>query len=247
LNFSKALHSSVSKCGIPSFYLQYFPDPNDLPIVYADREKRVFFWERNGDVTLDVVKNWFSSCRECVFHYHRAPDPGNKPSSVVPLNDTWTISEWFSSSDEYKKVLRSCAIFVAPRKFEGIGMSFLEAMAMGLVVVGLPYPTLSEYVDNGINGILINIDDRVDLSNIDLRSIGASARKKIEDGYLQYLAKIPKLERWIEQIILGKVRLSRNLIIINQLRQMPKNALGRIKSIIYIIIKTLRMKVRGLR
>jgi len=248
LNFSMALHNSVTECGIPSFYLQYFPDPNKFPVVNHLDYSRVFFWERNKDVTLNIVKNWFSECGDCSFHYHHAPDPGNESGLVGLANDgRWTESSWFATSAEYKEVLSSCSVFIAPRKREGIGMAFLEAMAMGLVVVGLPYPTLDEYISHGENGILVDERDRIDIKNVDWRSIGASARKRIEKGFLQYQAKIPELERWLVRLVSGNVSCSWKLVYYNLIRQFPKDALKRMRSLIHIIIKQLKIKSWGSR
>jgi len=56
--------------------------------------------------------------------------------------------------EQYLKDLVKHNVYVAPRRFEGIGMSFLEAMAMGMCVVAENQPTANEYIVSGQNGIL---------------------------------------------------------------------------------------------
>lgn len=245
LNFSMALHSSVSECGIPSFYLQYFPDPSDFRVANTVGDLRVFFWERNKDVTINTVKNWFSACGDCLFHYHHAPDPGNESTFAGLDNDRrWTESSWFATSAEYREVLSSCSAFIAPRKFEGIGMAFLEAMAIGLAVIGLPYPTLNEYVIHNQNGLLVDVDGGIDFAGIDWRALGAAARKTVEDGYQCYKVRIPELEQWIKSIVSGRVHFSRPVVCLALVKLFSRAVLGKTKSIIRLMIRLIFRKVR---
>ena len=54
----------------------------------------------------------------------------------------------------YAPALRRAGIYFAPRLYEGIGISFLEAMAMGKAVVAPDNPTMNEYVTHNVNGFL---------------------------------------------------------------------------------------------
>lgn len=59
------------------------------------------------------------------------------------------------------------AIFIAPRDYEGIGLSFLEAMAMGKAVVGVNNPTMNEYIADGKIKYFFDLDNikEIDFSN----------------------------------------------------------------------------------
>ncbi len=72
--------------------------------------------------------------------------PSVRARSIFP------VSSWFRDAGEYLDMLAAANVFFAPRRAEGIGMSFLEAMAMGLCVVAPRGPTMSEYIENGRNG-----------------------------------------------------------------------------------------------
>ena len=66
-------------------------------------------------------------------------------------------------------LIRQKGIYVAPRDLEGIGMSFLEAMAMGKAVIAVDNPTMNEYIEDGKTGYLFDLKNpkKIDLSNIE--------------------------------------------------------------------------------
>lgn len=55
--------------------------------------------------------------------------------------------------------LKSSHVFVLPFSYEGFGIACLEAMAWGLPVVGSSRGALKEYIQDGINGMLIQPGD----------------------------------------------------------------------------------------
>ena len=57
--------------------------------------------------------------------------------------------------DKLAEKLRAGHVFVLPFSYEGFGIACLEAMAWGLPVVGSSRGALKEYIQDGINGVLI--------------------------------------------------------------------------------------------
>ena len=51
--------------------------------------------------------------------------------------------------------LSSCNIFIVPRMFEGIGLTFLEAMASGMFVISSDTPIMNEYISHKNNGVFL--------------------------------------------------------------------------------------------
>jgi len=51
--------------------------------------------------------------------------------------------------------LERAAVFVRPSRSEGLGNSFLEAMAMGLTVVGTPVGGIPDFLQDGVTGFLV--------------------------------------------------------------------------------------------
>jgi glycosyltransferase involved in cell wall biosynthesis len=66
-------------------------------------------------------------------------------------------------------LIKEKGIYIAPRELEGIGMSFLEAMAIGKAVIAVNNPTMNEYIEHGKNGYLFDLKNpkEIDLSNIE--------------------------------------------------------------------------------
>lgn len=61
--------------------------------------------------------------------------------------------------DDLVENLTRSHVFVLPFSYEGFGMACLEAMAWGLPVVGSAEGALSEFVHDGLNGLLVAPDD----------------------------------------------------------------------------------------
>lgn len=200
LSFSEKIHHDLRRLGISSFRLQFFPDPQSFPAVRPQQAGKVFFWERTEDVSVAVVEHWFEAYPTMKFHHHESLDPGKPqgPRRVLPTG--WGSSQWFETREAYQAVVDSCNVYLAPRRREGIGMSFLEAMARGMAVVGWDHPTLSEYVCDGENGVLLREKEAL-APNLDWGRLGQSARRSVEVGYRLYQERLPILEKWMLELM----------------------------------------------
>lgn len=165
LNYSQTLHKRHLAFGLQSISQAYYPLIDNSQDLISYDSTKVFFWERRPSSGLSVLwlAKQIASIKEPIarVHIHLSPDP-TEYSSIHPsqLNDVFpsvaqvTSSTWFSSKAKFLENLRQFNVYIAPRVTEGIGFSFLDAMSYGQCVVGLNYPTLNEYVDNGRNGYL---------------------------------------------------------------------------------------------
>jgi 1,2-diacylglycerol 3-alpha-glucosyltransferase len=54
-------------------------------------------------------------------------------------------------------IYRSCDISLLPSKWEGIGIPFLESLAMGLPVITVDAPPMNEWVKDGYNGLTAKV------------------------------------------------------------------------------------------
>lgn len=89
-------------------------------------------------------------------------------------------------------VLRGCDFFVLPTHQEALGQSFIEAMAVGLPVIGTSVDGVPELIENDVNGLLVPPKDPLALRAVllkliddpDLRArLGAKGRNIIERGF----------------------------------------------------------------
>lgn len=72
-------------------------------------------------------------------------------------------------------VLAGCDLFLLPTEQEALGTSYIEAMAMGLPVVGSNVDGVPEVVRDGDNGLLIKPGDAASLADAVIRLLGDDA------------------------------------------------------------------------
>jgi len=191
LSFSSHMHETLLQYGCRSMHIQYFPDP----IKFADSQRdfsnlRGFFWQRTPAITWETIRQLIDATPFASLHVHMALDaehlqvPGFPKSwRGIPI----TQSAWFENQSEYYRIIQSANIFFVPRPTEGIGLSFLEAMALGMCVVSPDCPTMNEYITHHVNGLLYdrNCPAPLDFSNAGM--LGYNARRTIEAGRLAWL------------------------------------------------------------
>ncbi len=66
--------------------------------------------------------------------------------------------------DKIPEYLHKADIFVRPSRSEGMGNSFVEALAAGLPIIGTPVGGITDVIENGITGIFSRADDPGDLA-----------------------------------------------------------------------------------
>ncbi|TNB48471.1 glycosyltransferase [Martelella lutilitoris] len=185
ISFSSTLHQRIARLGVNSYRFQYFPEPRPAPDKHDDK-RQVFFWQRANRPSWDVVKKLFSETSDIRFHLHLAGDPTLSAEIDVDAEKkahALTVSRWFEDPGEYRRLVDESSIYIAPREFEGIGMSFLEAMAAGRCVVAPDQPTMNEYITHGVNGLLYDIDNPVPLDLSRSEQLGRAAYQSVVNGY----------------------------------------------------------------
>jgi len=134
--------------------------------------KHYFFWYR-GSLGFPDIKKLIDPHEVDSFIYRSAPDPYFK-EEVIPQEDLQNyklqiISDIkVDSQEKYLTLLKKSNIYIAPRKIEGIGISFLEAMSLGMVVIAYNNGTMNEYIKHNYNGYLFNSETRqINLDNLE--------------------------------------------------------------------------------
>lgn len=139
ISFCRAESAILRKAGIIPLDVTYYPSVGKR---VAGDLKKVFFWDRNGGVKVNDVRRML---------------PPESDYKVVVRGGN--ITEGNEARRSYLMAMSKCGVFIAPRRLEGIGLGFLEAMAMGKCVVTNDAPTMNEYIKDGKNGILVDADD----------------------------------------------------------------------------------------
>lgn len=198
ISFSRTLHDYLVSAGFRSWHFQYWVDPATVPTVPRGDLPRVFFWQRTPalDLERDVLP-LFSGTRTADFWFRNTPDPGWPPASVraetLARSRIEPLDGFFESRDAYLRLVSQANVFVAPRLFEGIGMAFLEAMAMGLCVVAADRPSMNEYIVDGETGLLFEPSRPAGLDFRNLGEIQRRARERAAEGHRRWEARQAEL------------------------------------------------------
>jgi Glycosyl transferase family 2/Glycosyl transferases group 1 len=202
VSFCRALHERVRRCGLPSIHVEYYPDPATFPAVSDFAELRGFFWQRHHDLTWHHVLRLVGESRFSKLHFHMAQDPSadliESPSHTEQERHRITLSRWFEQRGGYFDTLAGSNVYFAPRPSEGIGFSFLEAMAMGMCVVAPDAPTMNEYVTDGVSGLLWDLAQPSALDFSQAAELGRRARDKVALGFQKWLSALPILQEFAE-------------------------------------------------
>ncbi|MBJ7244348.1 MAG: glycosyltransferase [Solirubrobacteraceae bacterium] len=113
--------------------------------------------------------------------FRRTMDPGaDRTLDYLPAGPSFphnvTIIEGSLSRSEWLEQLSRAELFVAPRALEGVGVTALEAMARGAVVIALDAPTMNEYIDHEHTGMLLRADGLRDRAANAARTLGGRRR-----------------------------------------------------------------------
>ena len=184
VSFSKTMHRFLTLSGCDSSYIQFWPKIVEVETL---KDIPIFFWERNpSQLNLhDVVRN--INNKRLNILVRQLPDPHDLRQSEFwsKNNQIQFLSKSWIAKEEYIGIVARSQVFVSSRPWEGIGLSFLEAMSMGCCVVGFNNPTMNEYIESGITGILIrNRSTPIDLS--DAQAIGNRAREAAREGSIKF-------------------------------------------------------------
>ena len=158
VSLSRAVHEKALSYGGNSLHVQYYPQ-NNSKISEEKTGRGVFFWPRNTGVTWKDVRLLMGNYNCGFVHLHKSADPGQNPEYPTEVETkayNVQYSGWFPEKKQYLQLLEKCTFFISPRLKEGVGISFLEAMSHGCVVIAANRPTMNEYITDGQNGLLFD-------------------------------------------------------------------------------------------
>lgn len=212
LNFSEEVQRRIKEEGGVVSYLKYFPDT--LMDIYKKRERKetsLFFWERTPSfLSSEKVIEFFDGKVDKIY-LHSPIDfnfKGKTKSTII-------LSDYFDSKSEFLEYMALSDFFVCPRSTEGIGMSFLDAMSLGLIPIGLDKPTFNEYVKNNINGFLCEKTDDfsvLDLKNVNLEKVRNEIIQNNTKGRKLFLDSVDQFDLKLDELFL-KLREKRSIYI----------------------------------
>jgi hypothetical protein len=189
-SFSATMAWELRRWGFAAHPFQFFPDPGE-PLPPGDLGK-AFFWNRTERINLRTVSRLLSGTNIHALHVHKVLDPGQSFIPIPPdAGSRFNIeySDWFESRQLMSRKIAECALYFAPRTYEGIGMAFLEAMAMGRCVIAPDHPTMNEYITHGVTGFLYHPKRPRPLVLGDIARIQRQTRDYMVAGYQRWQAE----------------------------------------------------------
>ncbi len=199
VSFCGRITEHARKCGVKNLLDVRFA----LPPSPAPGNPRVaVLWDR-GQVGIGQVRRLFAPDDLDKLIVVRRPG-GEKAPEPIPdeVREAYHVElheGGYLPDEEYRALLAEPGVYIAPRFTEGIGMSFLEALAAGKIVVAHKDATMDEAVEDGMNGRLVDMRNptRIDLPATDPATRLAKAEKrhehwkKDEERILAFFADLP--------------------------------------------------------
>jgi glycosyltransferase involved in cell wall biosynthesis len=245
ISFSNYFHEKCLQFQIESLSLKYYLPPafnEDIP----KSGRHYFFWYR-GNLSFSEIKEFLKFQKIDSFVYRSAPDPFHKEEifseedlekyKVEIIRDLK-----FESKERYLKQLKKANIFIAPRKIEGIGISFLEAIAMGMVVIGYNNGTMNEYISNNYNGYLFD-SKNYHVNTDNLETVINNSKKSAYDGWIKWETDKNKINDFILNDTYKKSNISRTYFFIYSSAQLLENYLRKtLKRLIKKLMVIIKIK-----
>jgi glycosyltransferase involved in cell wall biosynthesis len=193
----------LSSYGLATLGVQYFPEAQaESPPHRSTAGLRGFFWPRTPSIDWKIIKGLIGDTAFDHLNIHWTPDIHGDLSEQVGqdelLSGRISISSWTGDREQYFHHLSQSNVFFASRTAEGIGMSFLEAMALGICVVAPNAPTMSEYIQHGVNGILYDPKSPAPVDFSRVRELGAAALVSTLQGRKAWIDSLPALKSFLE-------------------------------------------------
>lgn len=203
ISFSDRVTNHAKRCGVENVLpVRYAPSPNDISYMPGN-QRVVALWER-GFVSFKAVKKLFRPEQVDKVLLMRRSEENIK---YVPVSQEDMHSykveiheSGFLPDYEYRKILEEPGVYVAPRLKEGIGMSFLEQMAMGKCVIAHQDSTMDEYITDGGNGLLVDMrnprpveSEKIEKARINVRKSIVAFNEKWErdkEEILQFFSRL---------------------------------------------------------
>ncbi len=188
VSFCDRITDHARRCGVKQLIdVDYFPP--DCASEPGDPRKAIL-WER-GQISFSVIKALFRPDQLDKVMLVRRHEEGLQYTAVSPQDmaayHVEILPGGFIPADDYQRLMAEPGLYVAPRFKEGIGMSFLEQMARGKCVIAHDDATMNEYIENGRNGILVDMRRPRAVTDAEIAAVNAfpkdytAARRKWAD------------------------------------------------------------------
>lgn len=190
VSFCERMTRDLGRLEFDVLPVQYFPETSIQGPPQRVGARNLMIWQRTG-IGIDTAAKLIGGQKLDRVVLKVDPDPGYRAQAAklpkvggVEVEVVWG----HLSKEEYMDLTSLSTIYLAPRKVEGIGMSFLEAMASGAAIVAPNRPTMNEYLEHERTGYLYDLRNptQIDLEKLDdVRSNGLEALRQGRQTWLK--------------------------------------------------------------
>ena len=182
-------------------YVKYFPKPSEYQI--SDfKTLRPFFMQRRQMPDWKLVREILGDNHYEKINYKYAPDYNDFP--IPNLNERHAnkleMTGWTQTKEQGMIPVKESNLYFAPREIEGIGLAFLDAMAMGIPVVSPNRATANEYICHNVTGWLYEMafpEVLPQLTEAKLFEMSRNVREYMEAGYRQWKRDVWEIKNFV--------------------------------------------------
>lgn len=165
---------------------------------WPDEKRRVLFVGRfDRQKGVDILLEALRELRDSTFAY-LAGSPVLGDGASLNLPDNVRTTGWLSAAD-LTTYYETADVLVAPSRWEGFGLTAVEAMRAGLPVIATRVGGLAEVVEHGVTGLLVEPNSSAALVN-SIRSAGPEALKSMGEAGRQRFLERFTLDRMHTQL-----------------------------------------------
>lgn len=187
ISFCNPVHNHLSASGIPSLQVQYFPAPISASPLPPQPPYTFFLWQRDPNIGLSLIQNAFPT--EQIKKILYKSDFATKIPPSLPIE----ILEGWIPKEQLLEKIAEADFYIAPRLQEGIGFSFLEAMAMQKIVLAHDAATMNEYIQDGRTGYLFDKEGNFRYFIASPATLESNLRESTDQMHHQWLKDKQKL------------------------------------------------------
>ena len=145
---------------------------------------RIDIYQKGLDILLKAFKNIlkdFPKLRLIIAGSGKDLPKLKRLIKILNLKDSVKLSGWVSGKAK-EKLIQNCTLFCYPSRYEGFGISILEAMAFGKPVVSLRNPGLKKLFNKSTGIFIKDITQKNLVKAIRKLLLKKSLRKKLGDS-----------------------------------------------------------------
>jgi Glycosyl transferases group 1 len=163
--YSRAVAERAERAHLPTHRVRFYPDPSGVEEARWDGGTVLYYWNRCGLFGPRTLRRICRAIQARTLLFRDQVDPAVSPQAIYRADDgalglPVVHLPGFVSGSEYLASIAPANVVLAPRACEGIGMVMLEAMSRGCAVIALDAPTANEYIEHGVNGLLLRAAPR---------------------------------------------------------------------------------------